>query len=201
MRSNGRKHERLVVDLLPSKSEIFEHWKDRLLEIGFFIDWGEPSCWACGFHYGAKYDVRCSTGPWAEVLRCWERVPLQRCHIVPRSLGGPDSPANLFLMCRECHDSQPNSSIPEIFFRWARNQSSYRRFAARCEDAVRSFCISDNDEKIRIGECMNSRAFKEWVRGRCGLHWPQSGYASIGHRVTVATLIGLAKCFIDRNLQ
>jgi hypothetical protein len=43
---------------LPSKGEIFTYWKNRLEKIGFFIDWGEPGCWACGFHYDAKYDLR-----------------------------------------------------------------------------------------------------------------------------------------------
>ena len=31
-------------DNLPLKSQIFEHWKDRLFGLGFFIDWGEPGC-------------------------------------------------------------------------------------------------------------------------------------------------------------
>jgi hypothetical protein len=66
------------IDALPSKAQIFDHWKDRLLEIGIFIDWGEPSCWACGFRYSGKYDVRSSDASWAEILDCWQRMPLQR---------------------------------------------------------------------------------------------------------------------------
>jgi hypothetical protein len=105
-------------DNLPSKSEIFEHWKERLLEFGFFVDWGEPGCWGCGFHYSDKYDIGRSNASWHEILRRWDSIPLQRCHIVPRSLGGTNDVANLFLMCRECHDQMPNTVVPEIFFEW-----------------------------------------------------------------------------------
>jgi 5-methylcytosine-specific restriction endonuclease McrA len=111
-------------DLLPSKAQIFSHWKDRLRDVGKFVDWGEPSCWACGFHYGAKYDIKSSDATWSKILDCWDRVPLQRCHIVPRSLGGTDEPSNLFLTCRECHDLAPNTALPEIFFEWAEDKAA-----------------------------------------------------------------------------
>lgn len=111
-------------DVLPLKSEIFDYWKERLPALGFFIDWGEPSCFACRFHYGTKYDIKRSDAGWHEIFECWNSIPLQRCHIVPRSLGGTDEVANLFLMCRECHDPAPNTNIPEIFFDWARAQKA-----------------------------------------------------------------------------
>jgi len=114
-------------DDLPSKSQIFEYWRERLPPLGFRIDWGEPGCWACGFHYGAKYDVKRPDARWCEILSCWDKIPLQRCHITPLSLGGTNDVANLFLMCRECHDLAPNTSVLEIFFEWARAQSWHTR--------------------------------------------------------------------------
>src|SRR5262249_7160404 len=105
-------------DNLPSKRLIFDHWKHRLPTVGILIDWGEPSCWACRFHYGTKYDIRRSDASWNEILRGWDRIPLQRCHVVPPSLGGTDDVDNLFLMCRECHDLAPNTCIPAILFEW-----------------------------------------------------------------------------------
>jgi hypothetical protein len=129
-------------DDLPLKSQIFEYWKDRLPGLGIFVDWGEPGCWACGFHYGAKYDIKRSDVVWHEILHCWDRIPLQRCHIVSRSLGGTDEAANFFLMCRECHDLAPNTSIPEVFFGWARAQSSYAREFAKLRAAFDSFGVN-----------------------------------------------------------
>jgi 5-methylcytosine-specific restriction endonuclease McrA len=178
-------------DNLPSKAQIFSHWKDRFWDMGIFIDWGEPSCWACGFHYGTKYDVKSPGESWNRILDGWERIPLQRCHIIPRPLGGADEPSNLFLMCRECHDLQPNTAVPEIFFEWVRAQSSWRRESAKIEEAFRSFDVGP-EQYQELTQLMESSDFKAWLAGKLGLHRPQSNYASVSCRLTPATMIGLA---------
>jgi len=122
----------MYVDRLPPKSQIFEYWKERLGKLGFFVDWGEPGCWACGFHYGDKYDIRKSNESWTKTLARWNKIPLQRCHIIPRSLGGVDRVSNLFLMCRECHDLAPNTASRKTFLNWARSQQFWHRSWARC---------------------------------------------------------------------
>lgn len=75
-------------DELPPKSRVFDHWKGGLGRLGFSIDWGEPGCWACGFHYDAKYDIKRHNVSLRKILDRWDRIPLQRCHIIPRALGG-----------------------------------------------------------------------------------------------------------------
>jgi hypothetical protein len=83
-------------DGLPSKSEIFDYWKERLPGLGFLIDWGEPGCWACGFHYGARYDIKRSDADWAEISTAGIASPFSACYIIPGSLGGTSEVANLF---------------------------------------------------------------------------------------------------------
>ena len=178
-------------DNLPSKSQIFDYWKDRLGQLGFVIDWGEPSCWACRFHYGTKYDIKRSDVGWDTILHCWSKIPLQRCHIIPRSLGGTDDVSNLFLMCRECHDLAPNTSIPAIFFEWARRQSSEARENSKVRVALESFGIGEAaaEDVLRV---FLSKGFRSWKRGKFALHWPQSKYAPLSCRLTTATTVGLA---------
>lgn len=183
---------------LPSKGQIFEYWKERLVEHGMFIDWGEPSCWACGFHYEAKYDIKRSDTSWEEILRCWERMPLQRCHIVPRSLGGADSVENLFLMCRECHDLAPNTNIPEIFLEWARSQHWLKREKAKINEALEAFAVAKRDYG-KFLKTMGSPTFRAWVEDRMGLHWPQSNYAPRSSRLTPATMVGLVAHFLRQK--
>ena len=178
-------------DDLPSKGQIFEFWKERLPELGFFIDWGEPGCWASGFHYGTRYDVKRSDAGWCEIFRCWNGIPLQRCHIVPRSIGGTDDVANLFLMCRECHDQAPNTAIPDIFFEWARAQSWHARENAKISAALAAFGI-DTEALQDFNELVISDEFKSWRSDKIGLHRPQSNYAPVSSRLTPATLVGLA---------
>ena len=64
------------IDVLPAKSAIFDYWKDRLPKLGIFIDWGEPSCWACGFFLGAttRYDIKQPDAGWARILECWNKI-------------------------------------------------------------------------------------------------------------------------------
>ena len=178
-------------DDLPSRAEIFEYWKNRLGGLGCFIDWGEPGCWACGFHYGTRYDIKWSDASWPKVLSRWNAIPLQRCHIVPRSLGGTNKVSNLFLMCRECHDLAPNTGIPEIFFEWARAQNSDARESAKFSAALHAFGIGG--AALRgFDEVISSEGFRSWVSDRFGLHRPQSNYAPISSRLTPATYVGLA---------
>lgn len=186
------------VDTLPSKAQIFDYWKDRLRDIGVFIDWGEPSCWACGFHYGTKYDIKRSNADWDEIFLGWDRMPLQRCHIVPRSLGGTDDPSNLFLMCRECHDLAPNTAIADIFFQWVRSQSFYKRDSAKIEEAFRSFGVGQAD-KEKLLQILESAKFKAWCAGKSGLHRPQSNYGPSISRLTPATMIGLAAHYLSQE--
>jgi HNH endonuclease len=181
----------LFTDDLPSKSDIFECWKERLPELGFYIDWGEPGCWACGFHYGARYDIRPSDAGYQKISNGWNRIPLQRCHVIPRSLGGTDDVANLFLMCRECHDLAPNTSIPEIFFEWARAQNWYARESAKIIAALDAFGVNSAAQQD-FNELITSKEFKSWMAGKFGLHRPQSNYAPVSSRLTPATFVGLA---------
>jgi HNH endonuclease len=197
-RKTGCRYERSFSVSLPRKSEITEYWKTHLEVLDLFVDWGEPGCWACGFHYGDKYDVTRPTAKWAQILSRWDRVPLQRCHIIAKSLGGADTIDNLFLMCRECHDNQPNTSIPEIFFDWVRNQSHLRRTMTRLDEAFRSFGITES-ELPHILDCVKSEEFRRWAMERATLHFPQSGYAGWGRRTTFATTIGLARTYLALN--
>jgi len=179
------------VNDLPLKSRIFEHWKERLPALGILIDWGKPGCWACGFHYGTKYDIKRADADRAEILRCWDRIPLQRGHIIPRPLGGTNDAANLFLMCRECHDQAPNTIVPEIFFEWARAQSWDARESTKISAAFDAFGV-DLAALRDFEEFIDSEDFRSWISAKFGLHRPQSNYAPISSRLTPATYIGLA---------
>jgi hypothetical protein len=138
-----------------------------------------------------KYDVKRPDAGWDEILRCWNRIPLQRCHVVGRSLGGRDDVSNLFLLCRECHDRMPNTNLPEIFYEWARAQNWSRREDAKILDAMEAFRV---EEVILpdLEQVLDSEDYKAWSEGRRGLHRPQSNYASISSRLTPATTLGLA---------
>ena len=79
-----------------------EYWSGRIGECGLSVDWAEADkrCWRCG----------CERN-------------LQRCHIIPDSLGGKDDPSNIVLLCKRCHIDGPNVTDPEIMWDWIKAYS------------------------------------------------------------------------------
>lgn len=77
--------------------EIVTFWSQYKSEIYLSIDWSEAHerCWRCGY-----------------------KSALQRCHIVPNSLGGEDTPSNLVLLCGRCHREAPNIADPKYMWIW-----------------------------------------------------------------------------------
>ena len=80
-------------------SEIVEYWSNVEDECGLSVDWAEAEklCW-----------------------RCANETNLERCHIVPRSLGGSELPSNLVLLCSKCHREAPNVSDSKFMWLWLR---------------------------------------------------------------------------------
>ena len=79
-----------------------DYWSGRVDECGLSVDWAEADkrCWRCG----------CERN-------------LQRCHIIPDSLGGKDDPSNIVLLCERCHIDGPNVTDPEIMWDWIKAYS------------------------------------------------------------------------------
>ena len=80
-------------------SQAVDYWSKRIDECGRSVDWSEAHthCWRCG---------------------CEKN--LERCHIIPDSLGGEDAPHNIVLLCKRCHVDGPNVTDPEIMWDWIR---------------------------------------------------------------------------------
>lgn len=80
-------------------NEIVDYWSAVQSECGLSVDWAEARrlCW-----------------------RCAQARKLQRCHIVPRALGGTEDPSNLVLLCKQCHAEAPNVTDPEFIWVWLR---------------------------------------------------------------------------------
>lgn len=117
-------------DVIATREEIARYWYERGKELrdnplfGWIyhltIDLGEPSCWGCG-SWNCENDI-CG---WKvdEALKNFNNVEwLERCHIVPRSLGGSNKPENLVLMCHQCNIANPHTDNPEVFFGWMCNR-------------------------------------------------------------------------------
>lgn len=77
--------------------EIVDYWSGRIDESTLSVDWAEARerCWRCG---------------------CERK--LERCHIIPHSLGGEDEPSNFVLLCKRCHAEAPNLASENVMWDW-----------------------------------------------------------------------------------
>ena len=80
--------------------ECAKYWGDKVDEGDLGTDFSEATtnCWRCGH------------------LR-----KLQKCHIIPKSLGGEDKPENLIPLCYQCHDEMPDVNCKNEVFRWIKS--------------------------------------------------------------------------------
>lgn len=83
--------------------DIINYWIQFGEECGLNFDWSEADtiCWRCG---------------------CERK--LQRCHIIPDSLGGKDEPNNFVLLCSECHQEAPNVESNTFMWDWIKSYYS-----------------------------------------------------------------------------
>ena len=134
-----------MAEVTTSHYNIYDYWKDKavtpkgevintadshILEDEFVVDDDYvPRCWGCGkpavrdSHLEGWITKTCGEGDEdTQLKKLWNsketRHLLNRCHIVPGSLGGEDEPSNLFLMCSECHRLSPDTIYPSAFFKW-----------------------------------------------------------------------------------
>ncbi len=94
---------------LPSKAAIAAYWSTVPVE------------WSDGSTAPGEYDVQSC---WACDWPIEDCGPLERAHLVPRSLGGSDEPSNLVLLCRSCHRKAPNVDDRDYMLAWVRGYAS-----------------------------------------------------------------------------
>jgi len=133
-----------------------------------------------------------------KIYEAWERTPLQRCHIIPRSLGGNTDPSNLFLMCTECHDLAPNTTSRDIFLRWARSQSYIARLNKKLEQELESFDLTI-ETVFDLLETVKGEEFDLWMHENTGLHFPQSGYGKTFSRMTLSAFLGALLAYAEQQ--
>lgn len=115
----------------------------------------ERMCWACG--------------------GCTKK--LQKCHIIPRMLGGKDNPSNIVPLCCICHDKAPDVKDQNEMWNWVEAQQNswtsigLGRYAWIVE-------MLENDPAASSVKDVDLRRFLEgfniYLR-QCGLHGGQHG--------------------------
>lgn len=149
-------------------------------ECGLSVDWAEAEklCW-----------------------RCAQGRNLQRCHIVPDSLGGLDEPSNLVLLCAQCHAEAPNVDDPSFMWTWLRAHAApfygtywHLRGFKEYELVFGKKPFEGMDPEVVMP--LLHRAFEKYMR-QASTHWGQGKF----NPATVAWLVYRAEEEVRINAQ
>ena len=156
--------------------EICEYWFSRIDESELSVDASEAleRCW-----------------------RCASKSSLERCHIVPRSLGGEDIPSNFVLLCKRCHVENPNIADPEIMWDWLRAYKAdfYDTFWSirALEEYERIYQTKFEADILEFEEFVTPEEARAWIEEKM----QNSVTHHFGHPyLNVATMAGLLRMLV-----
>lgn len=152
-------------------TESISYWSERIYEGDVGVDWedgtAENHCWRCG---------------------C--KRSLQRCHIVPKSLGGSDDPSNIIPLCAMCHDDAPNVADPLEMWNWIKKSHGSLSGLFWVERAFEEADLTKEQQKIMTRKRGKFIKSLKSVFERTGTHF---GQRNGGSRTTVSTLAWVIK--------
>lgn len=182
-----------------SYKSIIDYWKPILNESekynSVFIDFGEPTCWACGEYWNGEYD--CNNESIDDICYSnWEKAPLEKCHIIAKSLGGSDDPSNFFLMCKMCHVNSPDTTSNRLFFNWVKSQASRKNYIQTILNTFKdlNFDINDlnNIKKINIFFDKHHEPFKKFMIANSTTHFS---------KYSIVTLVATILLYIENHIK
>ena len=105
--------------------DLVDYWSSRIYEGDLGTDWdeGHKRCWRCGY---TNY--------------------LERCHIIPKSLDGLNTPDNLVLLCNTCHREAPDINDSDVMFDWIKRTRGMFYEEYRTKRTLQSFKDIFGDE-------------------------------------------------------
>lgn len=141
-------------DKMPSRLQIAAAWlkstdpRDREVVYEFGSTAEECNqCWRCGGGPGCN--------------------GIERCHIVAHCSGGSVDPLNLVLLCRRCHERQPDGMDRETQLKWICRGDSLAEMEAACESIFTAagttsleFVSTHGDKSVEVIREMYSRVMR-----------------------------------------
>ncbi len=138
-------------DKMPSRLQIAAAWLKSTdpLDREVVYEFGSTAeecnqCWRCGGGPGCN--------------------GIERCHIVAHCFGGSVDPLNLVLLCRRCHEKQPDGMDRETQLKWICRGDSWAELEAYCEPVFiaagttsREFVSTHGDKSVEVIREMFSR--------------------------------------------
>jgi len=131
-------------------------------------------CWEYHSLHISELDVAVDWADWeSDYSMCWccgHKSKLQKCHIIPKSLGGGLNAENIVPLCAQCHDRAPDVADKNEMFKWISSQQNplsglglgrYWHLSSIIEKRAKQLNLvpASDDFKKYLEEAMESTSF------------------------------------------
>ena len=127
-----------------------------------------------------------------ECYACGSPKHLNKCHVVPNSCGGSSSdPANLFLMCSSCHQDNPDTVYPDMFWNFVRNREPFVNSAiSAIYKLISDLKAEATPDELKIFDKFSSLSRQDVFDLYSGIDYMESS-TTLNNQTTIATTISL----------
>ena len=201
---------------MPTRQKIADYWTskeglDHILRIRdtYNVDVGDmlciehdiPHCWACDV---TMVEVDSSRDGSTHKRYNEPYIGLDRCHVIPKAVGGPDTVDNLVLMCERCHTDSPNTESEKIFWTWFTNRPDGRHYQP---STIAYNALRPEDQSL-LFEYFNGLSSKEDLENFKAMHGDcydkvldESGAVTALGKVSHGTRCTLSSLALDMMLR
>lgn len=157
--------------------EIISYWSNKKDDSFLGVEWEDAAerCWRCAY-----------------------KARLDRCHIIPKSMGGKDDPSNLVLLCKKCHKEAPNVKDENFMWQWIERTNSGMYDTYWTLRTFTEFEMIFGRKPFSVGEFKEIEnihvIIKETLKGYAIAHYGESGF-------NLSTLVSLIKKLEDEFIS
>ena len=187
---------------MPDYYDIVHYWikgSDKRIHLNFPLDLGEPTCFACTLGFNGKYDFEGLIKTKKQLNTQWQKAKLEKCHIIPKALGGSYHPSNLIPMCPDCHFDAPDSSFEQIFLDWFHKRKSWE---SRNHQMVKDKYTDDLDLITKYKWHLFSNRGKGYTLSKRFKKWlAKNSIQHAGTQSMLPTIIPLIPVYLKTELK
>lgn len=180
---------------IPKWIEILTYWieNDHLIPDFVYVDWEKPSCWGCNQTFHVNNNQKRGEKSLKSLAKLWEKSPLERAHITPRSLTGEDV-SRIVPLCKWCHIKSPDVDDPRFFWAWASVQN-YE--IARDKEVMSCLTVFGLNKSQDLNDCMKLEVGDENMKAFLDDHGGQHFDRFFGAFVSRSTIAACMVMYLE----
>lgn len=131
-------------------------------------------------------------GDGKDCYACGSPRHLNKCHVIPNSCGGSASdPENLFLMCSDCHQQNPDTIYPDMFWHFVKTREPYMDSTIKdIYRILKNLKAGASDNELEIFDRFSGLSYKDMVDLYRSIPYTESS-TTLNNQMSIATHVSV----------